>query len=73
MFVAHSGAFARIGRAIAEWPPSLRLRWGFDQAKVVRLHDRLSSLQPGEQVAIDQILMLLLGSCVLGERFALAA
>jgi hypothetical protein len=28
---------------------------------------------PGEQVAIDQILMMLLSGCVLGERFALAA
>ena len=29
--------------------------------------------EPGEQVAIDQILMMLLSACVLGERFALAA
>ena len=34
---------------------------------------RLPTLQPGEQVAIDQILMILLSACVLGERFALAA
>jgi asparagine synthase (glutamine-hydrolysing) len=45
----------------------------FDQAKVVRLLDRLPTMQPGEQVAIDQILMLLLSASVLGERFALAA
>ena len=45
----------------------------FDQAKVVRLLDGLPALQPGEQVAIDQILMMLLSGCVLGERFALAA
>jgi hypothetical protein len=35
--------------------------------------DRLPGLEPGEQVAIDQILMTLLSACVLGERFALAA
>ena len=45
----------------------------FDQTKVVRLLDGLPALQPGEQVAIDQILMMLLSGCVLGERFALAA
>jgi asparagine synthase (glutamine-hydrolysing) len=45
----------------------------FDQVKVVRLLDGLPALQPGEQVAIDQILMMLLSGCVLGERFALAA
>ena len=44
-----------------------------DQAKVVRMLDRVPALQPGEQVAIDQILMILLSACVLGERFALAA
>jgi len=46
---------------------------GHDQAKVVRLLNGLPALQPGEQVAIDQILMMLLSGCVLGERFALAA
>jgi len=45
----------------------------FDQAKVVRLLDRLPGLEPGDQVAIDQILMILLSATVLGERFALAA
>jgi len=45
----------------------------FDQARVVGLLDRLPSLQPGEQVAADQILMVLLSACVLGERFAIAA
>ncbi|HET7600696.1 MAG TPA: asparagine synthase (glutamine-hydrolyzing) [Gemmatimonadales bacterium] len=44
-----------------------------DQARVVRMLDRLPGLEPGEQVAIDQILMTLLSACVLGERFALAA
>jgi asparagine synthase (glutamine-hydrolysing) len=44
-----------------------------DQAKVVALLDRLPLLQPGEQVAFDQILMLLLSAAVLGERLALAA
>ena len=45
----------------------------FDQAKVVRLLDRLPGLESGEQVAFDQILMLLLSASVLGERFAMAA
>ena len=45
----------------------------FDQARIVRLLDRLPTLEPGEQVAIDQILMLLLSATVLGERFGLAA
>jgi hypothetical protein len=41
--------------------------------KVVRLLDRLAGLESGEQVAFDQILMLLLSASVLGERFAMAA
>ena len=45
----------------------------FDQAKVVRLLDGLPGLEPGEQVAIDPILMMLLSACVLGERLGLAA
>jgi len=45
----------------------------FDQAKVVRLLDRLPGLEAGEQVAFDQILMLLLSASVLGERFSMAA
>ena len=45
----------------------------FDQGKVVRLLDRLPGLEPADQVAIDQILMVLLSATVLGERFALAA
>jgi asparagine synthase (glutamine-hydrolysing) len=44
-----------------------------DRGKVVRLLDRLGTLDAGEQVAIDQILMMLLSGCVLGERLALAA
>jgi asparagine synthase (glutamine-hydrolysing) len=43
-----------------------------DRAKVTRLLDGLDALDPGEQVAIDQILMMLLSGCVLGERFGLA-
>jgi len=45
----------------------------FDQARVVRMLDGLPALEPGEQVAIDPILMVLVSACVLGERFALAA
>jgi asparagine synthase (glutamine-hydrolysing) len=44
-----------------------------DQARIVRMLDGLPRLTPGEQVAIDPILMLLLSACVLGERFGLAA
>ena len=44
-----------------------------DQARVVRMLDGLPNLDPGEQVSIDQILMVLLSASVLGERFALAA
>lgn len=45
----------------------------FDQDEVVRLLDRLPSLQPGEQVAMDQVLMMLLSACELGAQFELAA
>jgi len=45
----------------------------FDQAKVVELLDKLPSLQAGEQVAMDQVLMLLLSAAELGERFQLQA
>jgi asparagine synthase (glutamine-hydrolysing) len=45
----------------------------FDQAKVVGMLDRLPALGPGEKVAVDQILMLLLSACVLGERLSLSA
>ena len=45
----------------------------FEQAKVVRMLDGLPALDPGEQVAIDPVLMVLLSACVLGERFGLAA
>jgi asparagine synthase (glutamine-hydrolysing) len=45
----------------------------FEQAKVVRMLDGLPALGPGEQVAIDPVLMVLLSACVLGERFGLAA
>jgi hypothetical protein len=40
---------------------------------VGRMLDGLGGLDAGEQVAIDQILMILLSGCVLGERFGLAA
>jgi asparagine synthase (glutamine-hydrolysing) len=43
-----------------------------DRAKVVGLLDGLGALEPGEQVSIDQILMILLSGCVLGERLGLA-
>jgi asparagine synthase (glutamine-hydrolysing) len=43
-----------------------------DRRKVARLLDGLSGLDPGEQVSIDQILMILLSGCVLGERLRLA-
>jgi asparagine synthase (glutamine-hydrolysing) len=44
-----------------------------DQSRVIGLLDGLTTLDPGEQVAIDQILMMLLSGCVLGERFALGS
>jgi asparagine synthase (glutamine-hydrolysing) len=44
-----------------------------DRRKVARMLDGLSGLDPGEQVSIDQILMILLSGCVLGERLGLAA
>jgi asparagine synthase (glutamine-hydrolysing) len=44
-----------------------------DQARIVRMLDGLPRLTPGEQVAIDPILMILLSACVLSERFGLAA
>ena len=39
----------------------------FDQGKVVRLLDRLPGLEPGDQVAIDQILMILLSATRAGR------
>jgi asparagine synthase (glutamine-hydrolysing) len=44
-----------------------------DRSRVARLLDGLGELDAGEQVAIDQILMMLLSGCVLGERFRLTA
>jgi asparagine synthase (glutamine-hydrolysing) len=44
-----------------------------DRHKVVRLLDGLGGLAPGEQVSIDQILMILLSGCMLGERLGLGA
>jgi asparagine synthase (glutamine-hydrolysing) len=45
----------------------------FDQKKVVGLLDSLHTMDEGSQVANDQVLMLLVSSCVLHERFGLAA
>jgi asparagine synthase (glutamine-hydrolysing) len=44
-----------------------------DRRRVTRLLDGLGALSPGEQVSIDQILMILLSGCVLGERLGLTA
>ena len=44
-----------------------------DQRKVVGLLDSLGGMATGEQVAIDQVLMMLLSGVVLGERLGLAA
>ena len=44
-----------------------------DRRKVAGMLDGLSGLDPGEQVSIDQILMILLSGCVLGERLGLTA
>ena len=44
-----------------------------DRGKVGRMLDGLGTLDAGEQVSMDQILMILLSGCVLGERFGLAA
>jgi asparagine synthase (glutamine-hydrolysing) len=44
-----------------------------DRRKVVGLLDGLGALDAGEQVSIDQILMMLLSGCVLGERMGLGA
>jgi|SRR5271165_120279 len=45
----------------------------FDQKKVVGLLDGLHAMDEGARVANDQVLMLLLSTCVLHERFHLAA
>jgi asparagine synthase (glutamine-hydrolysing) len=44
-----------------------------DRGKVVGMLDRVGGLEPGEQVSMDQILMILLSGCVLGERLGLTA
>jgi hypothetical protein len=44
-----------------------------DRGKVGRMLDRLEGMDAGEQVSMDQILMILLSGCVLGERFGLRA
>ncbi|MFL6601539.1 MAG: asparagine synthase (glutamine-hydrolyzing) [Steroidobacteraceae bacterium] len=45
----------------------------FDQKKVISLLDRLDTMDEGERVAQDQILMILASACVLQEGFQLAA
>jgi asparagine synthase (glutamine-hydrolysing) len=45
----------------------------FDRGKVVGLLDRLHAMDEGSRVANDQILMLIMSACVLGERYRLAA
>jgi asparagine synthase (glutamine-hydrolysing) len=45
----------------------------FDQKKVISLLDRLHTMDEGDRVAHDQILMILASACVLQERFQLAA
>jgi asparagine synthase (glutamine-hydrolysing) len=45
----------------------------YDQKKVIRLLDRLDSMDEATRVAIDQVLMILVSACVLHERFELAA
>lgn len=44
-----------------------------DRRKVARLRDGLGGLEAREQVRVDQILMILLSGCVLGERLGLAS
>jgi asparagine synthase (glutamine-hydrolysing) len=45
----------------------------FDQKKVIGLLDNLQTMDEGSQVAIDQVLMLLLSASVLQDGFHLAA
>ena len=45
----------------------------FDQKKIVGMLDNVNNMDEGAQVAIDQVLMVLLSACVLQERFHLAA
>jgi asparagine synthase (glutamine-hydrolysing) len=45
----------------------------YDQAKVVALLDRLPTMDAGALTAADPVLMMLLSTCVLHERFGLAA
>jgi asparagine synthase (glutamine-hydrolysing) len=45
----------------------------FDQKKVVELLDSIDTMDEGARVANDQVLMLLVSSCVLQEGFKLAA
>jgi hypothetical protein len=44
-----------------------------DRRKVGRMLDGVEGMDVGEQTSIDQILMILLSGCVLGERFGLTA
>ena len=45
----------------------------FDQQKVVSLLDRLETMDEGSRVAYDQVLMLLVSTCVLHKGLGLAA
>lgn len=45
----------------------------FDQKKVLGLLDTLQTMEEGSRVAYDQVLMILVSTCVLHERFGLAA
>ena len=45
----------------------------FNQKKVVDLLDRVDAMDEGTRLAIDQVLMLLVSTCVLHEQFDLAA
>ena len=45
----------------------------FDQKKIVGMLDDLNNMDEGAQVAMDQVLMVLLSACVLQERFHLGA
>ncbi|MGH6937829.1 asparagine synthase (glutamine-hydrolyzing) [Hypericibacter sp.] len=44
----------------------------FDRRKVLALLDRVDDMDDGQRAVIDQVLMLLMSTCVLQERFKLA-
>jgi asparagine synthase (glutamine-hydrolysing) len=45
----------------------------FDRRKVVDLLDRVPTMDEGSRVVVDQVLMLLVSTCVLDQGFQLAA